>query len=305
MNRLANTCFAALVATLHLAVAAYAASDEELYVLQYDAGVGDPITLTRLDGGVSGVTQTDIVSFNSSGLGLGYVDLLHSDGVFYVLTATGGNPPTWNLYTLDATNGAFELVDDINVDNVTRLFKNPADDTTWVTFDDDNDDYPESVAQIDLADGQVDTNTIVSLASPRFFSSAFFDVHGTLYGAEYSANTGWTQWWFRVNLDTGAISPDCPPGGSFSACWHGYGGWFLNANPDTNEIFGLGAPTENYFGILRTELYDTFMGVTNVAEVPLEVYDYGIIGATFAPNIKSPYPPLPPVLVMVGMCEIG
>ena len=115
------------------------------------------MTLTKLDFSVAGgVTTTDVVTFDNYQTGISLWDLLNSHGVFYVLATTGSSPIVWKLYTLDPDDGDLTLIDAINVDYVKRLFKNPADDTVWVAFDNDNDSshLADSVAKIDLSNAE-------------------------------------------------------------------------------------------------------------------------------------------------------
>lgn len=318
MNRVAKSCLACLVATLAVSGSAYAAPDEDLYILQLGGPVAPPVgpygpvTLTKLDISVGdGVTQTDIVTFENYNTGIDLRDLLNSEGVFYVLAYTGTtNPVTYTskLYTLNPSNGDLTFVASLNVDYALRLFKNPADDSVWVSFDNDNDiaHLPDSVAQIDLSDGQVDLDTIISLElSWLFFGDVWFDAYGVLYS--FTGGGGFQPfWWYRVDLASGEANPNCTTGfPTFDACWKSwYGGNKKVVNPDTNETLGFQPGSgNNTFIIWKDEFYETFKTSIKVGEFTL--YTGNLIGATFAPNVKSPFPPLPPVLTMVSICEIG
>ena len=153
-----------------------------------------------------------------------------------------------------------------------------------------------------LSNAQVDLDTIVTVESPQFFGDAWFDAFGRLYS--WQGGGGYQPfWWFRVDLETGEPGPNCTTGfPSFDPCWKSwYGGQFKVVNPDTNEMLGFQLLSGSTFRVWKDEYYDTFKTSISVGDVTL--YTGQLIGATFAPNVKSDDPPTPPgVIFLGGMC---
>lgn len=281
---------------LSIGTTAYAAPDEELYMLTLNYAATDRV-LVKVDIGTSALTFTDIVSLDDTTYYEpgGILGLVHDNGTFYFLSAAGGET---KLYSINTVNGDATLKGTLNVDSAYQLTKNPADNSVWVSVETNDGGYPDSVAPIDLSNGEVDLDNAVALPSPRFSTGSFFDGFGRLYGTELSANTSWSQWWFRIDLDTGALSPDCQPGGGFAPCWtKGSIGWLVT-NPDTYEIIGVSSEEEGG-SIVKVEFLESYVAVKKLGGPIVPPY-FETGPLTFAPNVQSEDPKIPPDEILFG-----
>ena len=281
-------------------------SDEVLYVLaQEPTSSGGEFHLVRVDFTSSGFDLTSVVELTNgvdTGEYLGAPSGLVHDGTdFYMTTIAGINeadPGLTRLYTINTSTGATTLVGNSNIEYGHSISKDHVTDTFWIFFD----EYEvtryntDSFAEIDLADAQVDTNTIQQPAGGGY-NFATIDAFGSAFGYL----SGSPDKYFRTELSTGNGSPNCSSSG-FETCFNLLNSVMghpdaLAVDPDTADTFALEASGSSSSPELEIRLVKPVGGTVQVVYIGA-TSGFGsagsLGGATFAPNTQSDPPPLTP-----------